>query len=89
MQNTDKPRQVKGFLCEQFDGESFLYHPDQTQAIYLNDVAALIWTLCDGNKTVGDLQTMLVEAYPEQAGQIPEDLREALDQLSGCGSIET
>ena len=56
----------EGFLLERIDGEISVYHPTLTTAIYLNETGALIWELCDGNRSVGDIIDLLGHHNPER-----------------------
>jgi hypothetical protein len=44
------PVPVADVKVEVIEGELLLYHPGQTRAVYLNPPAALIWSLCDGQR---------------------------------------
>lgn len=78
-----------GYQLEACDGELLLYHPEKTQAVYLNETAALVWQLCDGHRSVAEMRTLILDAYPDQAAQILDDLPAALQQLAACGAIES
>ena len=42
----------------------------------------LIWELCSGDLTVGDMIQLLAESYPEAAGDMRKDVFRALDELN-------
>ncbi|MCK5717795.1 MAG: PqqD family protein [Thiomargarita sp.] len=88
MNNLDIIQRTPHYQLEKFDNELLLYHPAKTQAVYLNETAALIWNLCDGQRTFLDIQILLQEAYPEMSHQIPQDLNTTLEQLVQQGVIE-
>lgn len=54
-----------GCFEENIDGEIVLYSATNSQAIYLNESASLIWQLIDQKNTVGDIISLLSAAYPE------------------------
>ena len=58
---------VAGYTIAEFDGEHMIFHPSEGRAIYLSDSASLVWQLCDGQRTVGDITALLGDAYPEAA----------------------
>ncbi len=44
--------------------DGFVIYDEPAEKVhYLNPTAAVIYTLCDGKKTVGDLQSFVREAY--------------------------
>jgi Coenzyme PQQ synthesis protein D (PqqD) len=56
-----------GFAISEFDGEHMIFDPVEGRAIYLNDTASLVWQLCDGHRSVGDITVLLQDAYPDSA----------------------
>ncbi len=81
------PTPKKGCQLEEFDDELVLYDMESTQAIYLNETAALVFRLCDGNRTAGEIETLLKEAYPETAEAIETDVPKVLGNLADAGAI--
>ncbi len=81
------PTPKKGCQLEEFDNELVLYDMQSTQAIYLNETAALVFRLCDGKRTIGEIETLLKEAYPETADAIETDLLSVLNNLAEAGAI--
>ena len=81
------PSPKKGCHLEEFDDELVLYDMESTQAIYLNETAALVFRLCDGKRTTGDIEMLLKEAYPEMADEIESDVRAVLDNLAAAGAV--
>lgn len=82
------PKQKTGYHLEELDGEMLLYHPAETKTIYLNGTGALIWNLCDGERTVAAIGGLLKENYPDAAYRIDEELVTTLDQFATHGAIE-
>lgn len=81
------PTPKKGCQLEEFDDELVLYDMESTQAIYLNETAALVFRLCDGKRTTAEIETLLKEAYPETADAIESDVRTVLDDLVDAGAV--
>jgi coenzyme PQQ biosynthesis protein PqqD len=75
------------YRLELLDGELLLYHLAETKIMYLNQVASLIWQLCDGERTVEEITAMLCEAFPESAEAVASDVIMALEQLLEHGAI--
>lgn len=69
------------YLLERIDGETTIYHPTLTTAVYLNETGALIWELCDGTRTIGNIIELLSEHYPESSEQIETDVKQLIAQL--------
>lgn len=91
MIDTKRPRQVSGYQVadkESLNGEIVLFHPVTQKILYSNRSGALIWELCDGQRTVADIVQLLSEAYPDSASQIETDVHEALRAFAQQGAIE-
>ncbi len=88
MNDLSIPKHISDYRLEGFEGELLLYHPVKTQAVYLNETAALIWRLCDGQRSVAEIRSFLRETYLKDADKIDQDLITTLDRFSGCGAIE-
>jgi len=80
-----RPRRAEGYRMEVLDDELLLYHPGQARVIALNPTAALVWSLCDGTRTPGEIVAALQEGYPEAARRDPADVAELLATLRGAG----
>ena len=59
-----------GFFLERMDEEIVVYHPTLTTSLYLNETGALVWQLCDGERTVAEIIELLCRMYPESTLQI-------------------
>ena len=73
-------------VAEPIDGEVLVYDLERDRVHRLNRTAALVWSHCDGQRTVGDLTTLLQAELDPVAD---EDLvRLALDHLSAARLLE-
>ena len=63
------------------DGESLLYSHEKMAMIYLNESAAAIWRLCDGERTVAEIIEVLAASFPDVARSIGADVPEMIEQL--------
>lgn len=91
MFDTNRPRQVDGYQMadkETVDGELVLFHPATQKILYSNRTGALIWGLCDGQRTVADIVEILDEAYPEASAEIADDVQITLQTFAENGAIE-
>jgi coenzyme PQQ biosynthesis protein PqqD len=78
---TDVPVPVADVKVEEVEGELLLYHPGQTTAVYLNPSAAIIWSLCDGQRDVSEIIRLIEESYPEAKPDLTDDVFATLAQL--------
>ncbi len=86
--NTDAiPRANTEFSLEEIDDELLLYHPAKTKAVYLNETAALVWQLCNNERSVAEIVSLLEENYPE-SDSIRSDVEQTLQQLADNGAVE-
>lgn len=81
------PVRIENFQLERLDDSVLLYHPGLTKTMRLNETAAVLWELCDGEHSVGDMAAMLTDAYPDQAEAIAEDVSVAVRSLVDEGAV--
>lgn len=74
---SDCPRPVLGFTIDILDDEAILFHPATLAILRLNRSAALIWQLCDGQRSIADRCDLLAGAYPNSADQIGRSVSKA------------
>ncbi|MGA3201083.1 MAG: PqqD family protein [Bryobacteraceae bacterium] len=80
-------RKADGLEFHIVDDQCLLYHPDSDRIHYLNPTAGLVFELCDGNHTAGQIAILVQEAYglPE----LPlDEVRGCLDRLQKMGIAE-
>jgi hypothetical protein len=82
------PSPKEDYRLEELDGELLLYHPATTATIYLNDTASLVWNLCNGERSVGEIMDVLKDSFPEAADSIPEDVEMTLREFVEHGAVE-
>ena len=73
-------------IVKEVDGETLVYDQENDTAHCLNDTAARVWKHCDGNKTIGEIATIL-------GGEINANVKDdviwlALDQLQKIKLLE-
>jgi hypothetical protein len=81
------PVPVADVKVEAIEGELLLYHPQQTKAIYLNPSAAVIWSLCDGRRRIGEIVKLIAENYPEAKDHLAEEVFATVAQLRDSGVL--
>lgn len=88
MFDTKRPCHVPGYQMETLDGEMVLFHPASLKILHSNDSGALIWQLCDGQRTAADIVQLLSAAYPDSASEIGADVRDTLLTFVEEGAVE-
>jgi hypothetical protein len=83
-----RPRPKPDYRLEKLDQEVLLYHPASTKALYLSETASLIWSLCDGHRTTGQIVELLTEAFPEEAGTIGGEVEATLRRFVEQDALE-
>jgi len=84
---TNVPTKAPDRRVERLGQEVLLYCAGTAQTVYLNETAALVWELCDGTRTVEQIENLLLGAYPEAAGRIPTEVAQALRKLDESGAL--
>ena len=87
MDRNSKPLPDLEFNLEELDNELLLYHPTKTTTVYMNETASIIWRLCDGKRTVGDIISLIEESYPEAGSGVEEDVETTLKVFIEHGAI--
>jgi len=82
----NRPQRTDGFKLEPLDDELLLYHPDQNRAVYMNETASLIWSLCDG-RTLSAIVDEVGAAYPEAVESLADEVRATIEQLAAVGAL--
>ncbi len=86
-QPQDIPIPAPGFLLEELDGELLLFNPHDGRLLELNATAALVWQLCDGERSISEITRLLIEAFPEAERRIEDDVPVILIHFDQLGAI--
>jgi len=70
-----------GARLEELDRQAVVYNRTGKPAINLNETATVVWMLCDGERTVGDIAALLAQRFPESAAAIESDISAAIDKM--------
>ena len=81
------PVQQDGYELKRIPCCYVLADKDDRVVSKLNDTAVLIWKLCTGEWTVGDIVHALSDKYPDAAAEIGKDVYRTLDLLQQEGVI--
>ena len=82
------PSQVNGYELQKTACCFFLKEAESNNLVKLNDTSALIWQVCTGEWSVGEIIDVLMESYPDAADGMKEDVFRTLEQLKEEGVIE-
>lgn len=69
------------------DGETVLFDKQGSRLLVLNAVGAGVWHLCDGNRTVEDIVSEILETLPAERDQVQTDVESFLRELESSGLI--
>lgn len=72
---------------ETLDGEIVLLHPARNIIVHSNQSGALIWQLCNGQRSVQEIIEILSVAYPESASEISVDVSQTIQELLASGAL--
>ena len=73
-----RPVQKDDFVIEQEDGEIIVFHPASAKSFFLNESAAVIWEMCDGERRLVDIIEQLKESYPDQSSTVEQDVLDTI-----------
>ena len=82
------PKQSPEWHLHWADDNSFLYHRKQQNQREINSISALIWSLCDGKRTIAEIEDNLVTLFPEQSSQVASDFYKTLELFQKEGLIQ-
>ncbi len=68
------PLRGPGRDSRSWDGEAVVYDRQGKRATYLNETAAIIWKLCDGNRSGEEIVALLAKEFPEVAATMEGDV---------------
>lgn len=82
---------MPGVVSRSVDQEAVLVHPGQNRVRVLNPVAARLWELADGSRTVGEMARVIADEYTVDAVQAEADAAAFCEDLAGRGlfSLDT
>ncbi len=88
MDGASVPKRNEALKGELLDDELLLYYESETQIIALNPTASLVWTLCDGERSLATIKDLLVEAYPDEATRIPIEVTSIVEKMVHIGALQ-
>ncbi len=82
-------RHQQELAVEDTGDELLIYQTGHDSTYYLNGTAALVWRLCDEQRSGTDIVVLLVDAYPDEAETVRSQVPEILHELIEHGFIES
>ena len=70
------------------NGEAVLVLPGKGQVKVLNEIAARIWELADGTRSVAQIAEAITEAYQVGEQQAEQDVWDFLNNLASIGLLQ-
>lgn len=87
MDFVSRPKRTDVYRLEAVDGELLLCRVDGGEKLPCTPEISLIWQLCDGLHTTGEIAVLVEQAYPEDRERVVREVREALEQLCARGLV--
>ena len=66
-----RPKPAGGIQAEILPGGVIIYQADGERILQLNESSALIWGLCNGEHTVGEITAILQALFPGEEISLP------------------
>ena len=84
-----KPVHKNGITAKDIGGETMLYSADAKAIHVLNPTARLIWELCNGEHTLGEIERAIRAGFsvPEEH-DVAGDIQHTLELLASKGLLE-
>ncbi|HMO52705.1 MAG TPA: PqqD family peptide modification chaperone [Kiritimatiellia bacterium] len=83
------PKKRTGLNEKIIGRECYITTMDGSSLTVLNPTALLIWSLCDGEHSMSEIQAILAELYPDQAAdRLQTDMERSLDDFRARGLLE-
>ena len=83
-------RQTGAMAREMPSGEAALYAPGGDQLIMLNSIGSIVWGLCDGERNVDEITTLITQRFPDvNATRVRDDIAHLVTELQKLGLLET
>ena len=84
-----KPCRRKDVVLKKLGKEMLLYDPSTDKVHTLNRTASLIWSLCDGEHSLGEIKKAIYENFSvKEIIQVEKDILRNLKELQELGLLE-
>jgi hypothetical protein len=89
MMHTKKPVRKPDVTIKDIGDETLLYGTDEQAIHVLNPTARLIWSLCDGQHTLADMEQAVHANFAVPEGRnVREDIQRTLDIFAGKNLLQ-
>ena len=86
--NLDRPRRKKGIALRRMGDECVLYDSEKGSIHIVNAVAASVWEMCDGSRSLVDMERELRAKYAVPDGSaVKADIRTILRDFGSLDAI--
>ena len=87
MKNSTRLVRNPVFVLEQLENDFQIRRNSDDMAVFVNQSAAILWELCDGQRSLGEVKKLLKDAYPEAKSEIEEDINQSVSLLVEHGAL--
>jgi hypothetical protein len=74
-------KQAEDCLLEDMDGEVLVYNTVTAETLHLNGPSAIVWRMCDGERSTAEIIELVEQAFPDQLAQIAQDIENVVRDL--------
>lgn len=72
----------------QLGQETLLYNPENDKVTVLNETAAAVWEMCDGEHTLSSIEAEIRDKFnPPSGHDVAEDVRETVTRFQQDGIL--
>ena len=82
-----RPNPRPEIRVETVDDELVLYNAASGQAAYLNDSAAVVWKLCDGERSVSEITALILREMDGSGRPVGGDVEETIGEFVKAGLV--
>ncbi len=81
-------KRMEGIAWREIDGEAVLVNVRRDEVMHLNPVAAFLWSLLDGERSLGDVARAITEEFEVDAATAEADAISFAAELLERGAVE-
>jgi hypothetical protein len=78
---SERLRRQAGVLVQEAHGQTVLLRVDDGSYYTLDEVGAVIWELCDGSRTTGEIVDAVCDAFDGPPEQVGSDVLDFVTEL--------
>ena len=87
MELHDRPQRDERVVWRRGDEGVVILNPNDGQYFSLDEVAARIWELCEGDRSVAEIADVVAAEYEVEPAVVSADALEFLGELTGEGLV--